>query len=175
MDTHDWLNEIECLKRKLNDKEKVIERLASDLKSKDDLVLQQSKEMKELQAKLKDLQSEEVEEKKRLQRIIVKREDTIDQIKYDLRVLDRAHKDLQADYRKLSESMKSIRKHEEELKECEKQKLLARQKQEALQHDIKERVRIEETERERIRGEIKRKRQQEKEFESFIEYKRKRV
>ena len=129
-DTHDWLSEIECLKRKLNDKEKVIERLARDLKSKDDL---QRKEMKGLQAKLKYLQSEEVEENKRLQRIIVKREDTIDQIKYDLRLLDRAHKDLQADYRKLSESMKSIRKHEEQY---EKQKILARQKQEALQHDI---------------------------------------
>ena len=49
------------------------------------------------------------------------------------------------------------------------------QKREAQQRDIKERVRIEETERERIRAEIRMKRQQEKEFESFIEFKRKRT
>ena len=62
--------------------------------------------MKGLQSKVKDLQ-----------RIIVKREDTINHLKYDLI----EHKDLQADYKKLSESMKSIRRQEEELKECDKQ------------------------------------------------------
>lgn len=154
LDAHDWLSE-----KKLGDT--------------DELVLRQRKEMKGLQAKVKDLQCAKAEEKKRLQRIIVNREDTIDQLKYDLRVLDRTHRDLQTDYKKLNESMKCIRKQEEELKERDKQKLLARQKQEVLQHDIKERVRIEETER--VRAEMRMKRQQEKEFESFKEFKRKRV
>ena len=75
-DAHDWLSE-----KKLGDT--------------DELVLRQRKEMKGLQAKVKDLQCAKAEEKKRLQRIIVNREDTIDQLKYDLRVLDRTHKDLQ--------------------------------------------------------------------------------
>ena len=61
------------------------------------------------------------------------------------------------------------------MKERDKQQILTRQKQKALQRDIKERVRIEETERERVRAEMRMKRQQEKEFESFMEFKRKRV
>lgn len=80
---------------------------------------------------------------------------------------------MQADYKKLNESVKAIKRQEEELKEHGRQQLLAIQKQEALQKSIKERVRIEE--RERIRVEIRKKRQEEKEFESFIEYKRKRI
>lgn len=61
-----------------------IQRLTHDSKRKKDLILQKDKGIKGLQAKLQDLKSEEAEEKKRLQKIVVKREDTIDRMKYDL-------------------------------------------------------------------------------------------
>ena len=124
-DAHDWVKEIEGLKKRIDEKNDKIQKVVKDLKSKDAIITDYEKEIKRLKAKLREVQSKVDEDKKILDRVLTKKDDLIDRTKYDLKTLDKAHKDLQADYAKLKESVKSFEREKEELKEVEKQRLLA--------------------------------------------------
>ena len=157
----DWLTEVMTLNR--------------EIRKKDETIKEQKRELNKSISQVKDLEWEMDEKRKEFKRIISQKEDEITKMEDDIRKLNNIKRELKESNVELKSKVEAFERREKE--EIDKQNRLAMQraKSASVEADIKERVRIEEDERCKIRHEIDRKRSLEKEFENFLNYKKNRT